>query len=79
MIASHSIPITYKGVQATLEVLRNDGFCWGRITTEQGAQLDVNAPEGEDLYDWADSDAIDRLEELAQDESNVTPGVGWLS
>jgi hypothetical protein len=73
-----AIPITFRGKLADLCVIRNDGYCWGRITTAAGEQFDVSPIEDEDLYDSDDVDARQRFEELARDEANISPAQAWL-
>jgi hypothetical protein len=82
MIASHTRQITVRGwtakpVVGSLSVIRNDGYCWGRIVLPSGRQLDVSSGET-DLYDLPDEDALDIFEELAEDADNVEEAVGWL-
>lgn len=81
MLISYTNPIEFQGQQAEIRVLRNDGFCWGHITAAGGRQFDVNPREnGEDLdlYDEADADALETLERLAQDPTNVSPAARRL-
>jgi hypothetical protein len=67
---SEPFPFTFQGAPARLYVLRNDGFCWGRIVRdnapdgEEGAQLDVSTHY--DQYDKADEDAAECLMDAAR-------------
>jgi hypothetical protein len=76
MIESHSTFITYQGQPAELSVIRNDGVCWGRLVTAQGAKYDVECPV--DQYEEDDSDALDAFSEALDDPTNVSDAAGWL-
>jgi hypothetical protein len=63
MQISEGFPVTFRGAPAQLHILRNDGYCWGRLVTASGEQFDVSpAEEDLDLYDYADGDAATVLE-----------------
>lgn len=55
MLISQAFPLTYDRKPAQMRVLRNDGYCWGRLITADGAQLDVATAR--DHYDDCDEDA----------------------
>lgn len=75
MNLSHTTPIAFRGERAQLTILRNDGYCWGRIVTSTGKNFDVQTEE--DWYDLDDADAMDAAEEAAKDPANVSPAQGW--
>jgi hypothetical protein len=58
MLISKSLSVTHEGKPATLVVLRNDGFCWGRL---QAASGDLDVLPDFDLYDETDDTALDIL------------------
>lgn len=72
MIFSEAFPFTYKGRPAQLRVIRNNGFCWGRIVCKRGGELDV----------WTRSDQYERTDEAAAafiraaKRGSVEPAVG---
>lgn len=82
MLISHHRTIDYHGAPAELMVVRNDGYCWGRIVTAAGQHLDVDPPTEDgaevDLYDETDTDALDVLEAQARDDANVSPAIGHI-
>jgi hypothetical protein len=73
MIFSDAFPITFKGQPAQLRVVRNDGFCWGRLVLKSGEELDIET--GRDQYERADEDAAVAFENAAK-RGNVEPAVG---
>ena len=75
MIASTPRPITYRRQPATLTVMRNDGFVWGRL--RQGAlQLDVTTRK--DRYWEHDEDILDAFERASRNPNCVEDACGWL-
>lgn len=70
-IISQPRRITFRGGPATLAVLRNNGFAWGRIETQDGRRFDVGTGD-EDLYELDDETALDNLEAFALDVENLT-------
>lgn len=74
MIESTAVDFEYKGEPAKMAVLRNNGYCWGRIY--QGKEcLDVTIRK--DWYDYSDEDAAQAFIRAARRESNVEPAAGW--
>lgn len=69
MLISESRAITFRGKRATLCVLRNNGYCWGRITCGR-EQYDVETED--DQYDEDDLDALHAFAKAAADPRNVT-------
>lgn len=67
------IPITFRGAPAALHVIRNDGYCWGKVTTAGGEQFDVGSDD--DLYDEPDEVAEAILEDNAARDEHVGPAV----
>ena len=63
LISELVVPFTYEGKPAQMYVLRNDGYCWGRIVTESGQELDVTTEA--DHYDQEDEIAADAFIEAA--------------
>lgn len=63
MLISSPRRTIYKDTEARLFVLRNNGYCWGRLVLPDQTQFDVEPPDGKDPYDWPDWDAADLLEE----------------
>ena len=53
---SKSLDVQFRGKPAELVIMRNDGFCWGRIDSPMG-QFDV-IPQN-DLYDETDDTALE--------------------
>ncbi|MBT2325506.1 hypothetical protein J7E62_24540 [Variovorax paradoxus] len=78
MIMSDAVAVTFRGEPATLRVMRNDGYCWGRIVAYDKQQFDVSVPDDEDVYDDCDEHALERFEECMHDEILVSPAVAWL-
>lgn len=75
MTESEAVGFEYKGKPAKMSVMRNDGYCWGRI--RQGdVQLDVETDD--DLYDETDAGALDVLIQAAGNPNNVSSAEGWL-
>lgn len=78
MLISHARLIDYIGQppkSAQLYVMRNDGFCWGRIVLADGTNLDVDSVA--DYYWSADEHALDMFEELSTIPRHVSPAEGW--
>ena len=75
MIASDPVEFAFRGVAARMQVFRNDGFCWGRITVPStGEKFDVNTAA--DHYDDADEDAIDAFIRASVFKKRVSPAIG---
>jgi hypothetical protein len=76
MIASPGYTFEWHGKAATLYVLRNDGYCWGRLVDHTGKEFDVLGEA--DLYDCEDSEAFARLADWANDDpTSVSDAHGW--
>lgn len=78
MLISHVRLIDYVGQppkSAQLMVLRNDGFCWGRIVLADGTNLDVDSAS--DYYEYDDEYVLDRFEDLSTIPRHVSPAQGW--
>jgi hypothetical protein len=69
MLISAPFPFEHAGQPAQLRVLRNDGFCWGRIVLADGTNLDVGIEEA-DWYDLTDTDAAQVILELVKAHSD---------
>lgn len=69
-IISQPRSIRFQGAPATLRVLRNNGHCWGRLTTRDGRRFNVETAD-EDLYDLDDELALNNLEAFATEEENL--------
>lgn len=57
MMISHAVPFTYKGQDAQMRVLRNNGYCWGRMVLADGTEVDVST--NTDHYDDTDTEAAE--------------------
>lgn len=75
MFYSESREFKFKGKPATMTVMRNNGHCWGRIVTQDGAEFDVTTRK--DWYEECDDDALEAFIRAAR--RNVEPAIGWLS
>ena len=77
MIESKSVEFVYAGKRATICVMRNNGYCWGRIDTEDGSELDVVTPK--DLYDEDDDYVIKAYLKVARGTrvGTIEPATGW--
>jgi hypothetical protein len=75
MLMTDAFNITYKGEPAKLYVMRNDGYCWGRVVTKDGEELD--AITRKDYYDQEDEVAAVAFERAAK-RGNVESAAGWL-
>ena len=71
MLISGGRKIRFRGKRAVLIVLRNNGYCWGRVECPDGRRFDIDADE--DHYDDEDDDAIDAFIEYAKDDKNIHP------
>jgi hypothetical protein len=69
MLLSHPRTINFQGKPATLRVLRNNGFCWGRLSLEDGTVHDVESDE--DWYDDEDEDALDAFESVLREAEDA--------
>lgn len=77
MLNSEPVEFKFRGKPARMQVFRNDGFCWGRITVPStGEKFDVNTAA--DHYDDTDEDAIDAFIRAARFKRCVEPAVGWV-
>lgn len=76
MIESHTIRIRYRKQPASLSVMRNDGYCWGRLITAGGEKLDVFTRR--DHYEENDTDALEAFERAARNPRCVDKAEGWL-
>ena len=77
MISSDAVTFTYKGKPATLCVMRNNGYCWGRIVCQDGTQWDVMHIH-KDMYEQPDEDVLEAYIRLSRNPKCVNPAVGWL-
>lgn len=77
MIASDPVAFTFQGFDAYIYVIRNDGYCWGRIVRVDGAKFDVMHIR-KDMYDEEDEYIIEKYIALARNPKYVKPAVGWL-
>jgi hypothetical protein len=73
MNISEATAFTYKGKSAEMYVLRNNGYCWGRVITSRGLQLDVSTRR--DHYDREDGDAANAFIRKAK-RGGVEPMAG---
>lgn len=74
-LISAGYPFTFKRAPAVLHVIRNDGYCWGRIV--QGLQeYDVQLKR-RDVYDETDEDAARALINAAQRGHAEPPMASW--
>lgn len=60
MIRSGPFHYTLLGRPVNLLILRNAGYCWGRLVFAGGENFDVGGTE-RDLYDWDDASAADEI------------------
>lgn len=77
MIESASRAITHDGKPAQLSVIRNDGYCWGRIRFQDDREPQLDVMTRKDCYDDDDTAALDTFERAAK-RGRVEPAVGWL-
>lgn len=77
MIESNARDITIQGKPGRLSVIRNNGYCWGRIrfAGKDEKQLDVFTKR--DHYERTDEEALDSFERAAK-RGQVEEAVGWL-
>ncbi len=75
MLESNEVDIDFNGKPAKLAVMRNNGYCWGRIR-QDGQQFDVMTET--DWYDLPDDEVEEACIQAAKDPTNVQPAVGWL-
>ncbi len=75
MLISHAREVTFRGCLASLFVLRNDGYCWGRIKTRTGQSFDIDAPDGIDPYDDPDEDALDTFAACLDNPAAISPAI----
>ena len=67
MIASESFPFVFRRKPATLTVMRNNGYCWGRIDApHQSKPLDVITAR--DWYEFPDEEAAQAFIRKAERE-----------
>lgn len=64
MLISHPRHLVLKRRAARLYVLRNNGYCWGRLIFDGGEEHDIVTRA--DLYDRQDEEALDALERKAR-------------
>jgi hypothetical protein len=71
MLISEGHEFSFRKQPATMTVLRNDGYCWGRIETADGQRFDVST--GKDWYDYDDESAAEGFVRASRRSSNVDP------
>jgi hypothetical protein len=54
MLISQGVPFVYRGQQAEMQVVRNDGYCWGRFMVGEES-FDVSTAA--DHYEQPDDEA----------------------
>lgn len=74
MIESAAVDFKFKGEPAKMAVMRNNGYCWGRIY-QGDDRYDVTTRK--DWYEYPDEDAIPAFIRASRRESNVEPAAGW--
>jgi hypothetical protein len=74
MISVGPFPARIKGEEAQIHVLRNNGFCWGRVVFKDGREFDVGT--NRDYYDQEDEVAAEHFERLARRGKMEAPA-GW--
>ena len=76
MLISEPFPFVLKGESANMYVLRNDGYCWGRIKFDSSPdQLDVPSLL-KDYYDSPDDEAAAAFIRLAHN-GKTEDITGW--
>lgn len=75
MIISEAFPFTLKKQPAQMYVVRNDGFCWGRLVLEDGTEYDVESKR--DRYDYDDDEAAASFIYLAKRGMIEEPMSSW--
>lgn len=74
MIFSDAFPITFNGKPAQIRVIRNDGFCWGRLITKR-SERDVYTKR--DYYEQEDLVAAQAFERAAKRGNIEPPAASW--
>jgi hypothetical protein len=75
VIASDPIPVTIKGRAAQMRVIRNSGFCWGRIIYPDNMEADVHPQR--DFYNWTDEEAVRAMERHANRKGTTEVLGSW--
>lgn len=76
MLISHSRDITFRGKPARLYVLRNNGYCWGRVVDDRGNEWDISTQA--DHYDDTDEDALDAFQSASHRGRCIEVAIGYL-
>lgn len=77
MIASAPYPCVIGGRPATLRVMRNDGYCWGRVVFADRRRAQCDATARRDVYWLPDDVAAAALIRAAQ-RGSLDRAHGWL-
>lgn len=75
MIFSEAFPITIKGKPAQVRVVRNNGYCWGRVIFKDGKEFDVSIQR--DHYERIDEEAAASFERAAKRGKLLEPLGSW--
>jgi hypothetical protein len=77
MLTTDTTAFTFRGEPALMQVMRNNGSCWGRISfIDRAEKFDVNTRH--DWYDYPDDEAIEAFIRAARNPRCVSPAQGWL-
>lgn len=74
MLISEAFALKFNGRPANMRVIRNDGYCWGRLICLDGTEFDVSTAR--DHYDDDDDKAARAFIRAAQ-RGNVDDPSGW--
>ncbi len=66
---------TYKRQPAQIYVIRNDGFCWGRLVLEDGTNYDITTRR--DYYEADDISAAEAFERAMRSGKVEEPMASW--
>lgn len=73
-IISDGYEFTFKRKPARMHVIRNDGFCWGRLVTADD-EFDVSTRR--DFYDYDDETAAEAFIRVAKTGRYEEPYASW--
>jgi len=79
MLISAAIKIKHEGQDAQVSVLRNNGYCWGRLVLADGREFDIEPDD--DFYGEDDDYVLGELQQLAANAGNLClcagAPIGW--
>jgi hypothetical protein len=72
---SFGLNTTYKRQPAQIYVIRNDGFCWGRLVLKDGTNFDISTSR--DYYEHDDVSAAEAFERAMRRGKVEEPMASW--